>query len=73
MTAAAKRRFTTETAPKGYIGPVQLTAAQRATAARMTDAWVQTLIKQANDDSDPETRDNARLLLTNRGIAAWKV
>lgn len=33
------------------------------------DRWTQTLIKQANDDSDPETQANAQLLLTNRGIA----
>lgn len=41
----------------------------QATQRRNDERWTQTLIAQARDDSDPETRDNARALLTARGIA----
>ena len=61
--------FTSETAPKGYIGPIRLTPEQRAVAQRRTDEWVGSLVRMAHDDSDPETQANAQLLLSNRGIA----
>lgn len=60
--------YTTETAPAGYVGPVRLTDEQRADCQRKTDAWTRSLIAAANDDSDPETRDNARTILDFRGI-----
>ena len=63
--------YTTETAPKGYAGPVRLTAEQRAHGQALTDAWTLSLIEMARDESDPESAANARLLLTNRGIA-WE-
>lgn len=33
------------------------------------DRWTQTLIQQANDDTDTETQANAQTLLRNRRIA----
>ena len=60
--------FTSETAPKGYTGPVQLTDAERERLQQREDNWLTVLILQARDDSDPETQANARLLLTNRGM-----
>lgn len=47
---------------------VTLTQEQRDSHNRKVDAWTLTLVRQAQDNSDSETRDNARLLLTNRGI-----
>ena len=60
--------YTFQNAPKDYFGPVRLTPAQKDHTALLTDQWIQTLIGQANDGSDPETQANARLLLTNRGV-----
>lgn len=60
--------FTTETAPKGYAGPVQLTDEQKARRVESENRWLTTLVLQARDDSDPETQANARALLTNRGM-----
>ena len=36
------------------IGPVRLTKAQIAVRDAMEDEWIQTLIRQARDASDPE-------------------
>jgi hypothetical protein len=47
---------------------VTLTETERASHEAKYDRWTQTLIQQARSDEDPETRDNARLLLDNRGI-----
>jgi hypothetical protein len=52
--------------------PVRLTPEQQAKAQEWADAWTRTLIAQANNDSDPETRENARTLLRTRGIS-WAV
>ena len=51
---------------------VKLTAAERASHEAKHDRWTQTLIAQARNDADPETRDNAQLLLDNRGIS-WRL
>lgn len=60
--------YTSENAPRDYTGPIKLNAAQIAQTAAATDQWTQTLIAQARDNNDPETRDNARTLLTNRNL-----
>lgn len=49
---------------------VTLTPEQRASHNAKRDAWFETLLAQAHDDSDPETQANARLLLKNRGVIA---
>lgn len=64
--------YTTETAPKGYTGPVRLTAEQRADCQKSVDRFTASLIAAARDDSDPEYRDNARLLLDSRSIS-WRL
>jgi hypothetical protein len=61
--------FTTETAPKGYTGPVRLTDEQKARRDESENLWLTTLVVAANDSSDPEFRDNARALLDARGVA----
>ena len=63
--------FTTETAPKGYIGPVRLTPEQAARRDASEALWYETLIRAARDDSDPEFQITARALLDNRGIE-WR-
>lgn len=60
---------TSETAPRGYVGPIRLTEAQKVQRDHANARWIQTLIAQARDDSDPETQGNAHALLRNRGIA----
>jgi len=47
---------------------VTLTDEQRKSCEARCDRWIATLMDQARSDDDPETRDNARLLLANRGI-----
>ena len=47
---------------------VKLTEAQRANHEQKVDKWIAILIEQARSNNDPETRDNARLLLDARGI-----
>ena len=59
---------TSENAPAGYVGPVCLTAAQKARTAQLYAAWVDTLRRQAADASDPETQANAVALLARRGV-----
>lgn len=51
---------------------VTLTDAERSSHERKLDRWTETLIAQARNDADPETRENARLLLDNRGIS-WRL
>lgn len=48
---------------------VTLTPEELASHEQKVDRWTQTLIQQANDDTDPETQANAQTLLTTRGIA----
>ena len=62
------RYFTTETAPKGYTGPVRLTVEQTANRDAAEARWIARLVDMARDDQDPETRDNARAYLSNRGL-----
>jgi hypothetical protein len=59
---------TTADAPRGYIGAVTLTAAQRDSTQARTDRWTRVLIAQAQDDGDRETQANAQMLLRKRGI-----
>lgn len=48
---------------------VPLTPEQKAETQRQTDAFVADLRRAARDDSDPETRENARTLLDLREIS----
>jgi hypothetical protein len=48
------------------IAFVRLTDEQRAVRDEKDDRWLDTLRQQAADSSDPETQENARLLLASR-------
>ena len=55
--------YTVETAPKGYTGPVRLSEADKAKGREFHALWLETLRRQAEDSSDPETQENAQQLL----------